>query len=273
MFETKRYGSSLASAQGMAEIVYHNTVRTVRKTHRNAVIGLCLNILQSLTMVAGFYFLFDLLGMRSAAIRGDFILYIMSGIFLFMTHAKTLAAVSGAETSTSAMMKHAPMNTAISIASAALAALYQQVLSMVVILWAYHVTMGPITIFDPIGAFMMVLLAWFTGVGVGLCFFALRPWMPEAANILTQIYARVNMIASGKMFVANTLPPTMLAMFDWNPLFHAIDQCRGFIFINYFPRNSSIGYAVVVGVVLIVIGMMAEFVTRKQASVSWSAGR
>jgi ABC-type polysaccharide/polyol phosphate export permease len=50
------------------------------------------------------------------------------------------------------------------------------------------------------------------------------------------------MIASGKMFVANTLPPAMLAMFDWNPLFHIIDQCRGFVFNNYFPRNSNWEY-------------------------------
>jgi hypothetical protein len=31
---------------------------------------------------------------------------------------------------------------------------------------------------------------------------------------------------------ANTMPYFMLAMFDWNPLFHLIDQARGFTFIN-----------------------------------------
>ncbi len=35
------------------------------------------------------------------------------------------------------------------------------------------------------------------------------------------------MIASGKMFVANMLPTSMLLMLDWNPLFHCIDQARG----------------------------------------------
>ena len=75
------------------------------------------------------------------------------------------------------------------------------------------------------------------------------------------------------MFVANALPPAMLAMFDWNPLFHAIDQARGFTFINYVPRNSSITYAVVVGLILVMIGLMLEFKTRKTASMSWAAGR
>ena len=52
------------------------------------------------------------------------------------------------------------------------------------------------------------------------------------------------MIASGKMSVANTLPSFMLAMFDWNLLFHAIDPARGFAFINYNPHNGSIVYPI-----------------------------
>ena len=48
-------------------------------------------------------------------------------------------------------------------------------------------------------------------------------------------------------------------MFAWNPLFHIIDQCRGFVFRNYFPRNSSWEYALWVGIVLLMIGLMAEF--------------
>ena len=65
----------------------------------------------------------------------------------------------------------------------------------------------------------------------------------------------------------------MLSLFDWNPLFHAIDQARGFIFINYVPRYSSYEYAIIVGLVLLMIGLMGEFYTRRNASVSWGARR
>jgi ABC-type polysaccharide/polyol phosphate export permease len=65
----------------------------------------------------------------------------------------------------------------------------------------------------------------------------------------------------------------MLAMFDWNPLFHIIDQSRGFVFNNYFPRNSNWEYPLMIGAILFVIGMMGEFYTRKQASSSWYAKR
>jgi len=81
------------------------------------------------------------------------------------------------------------------------------------------------------------------------------------------------MIASGKMFVANSLTYTMLKMFDWNPLFHIIDQARGFAFINYNPHNSALSYPIYVTLALIMIGLIGEFHTRKHASLSWSAGR
>ena len=216
---------------------------------------------------------FRLLGLRGAAIRGDFLIYIMTGIFLYLTHSKSLGAVVGSEGPASPMMQHAPMNTIISICSAALGALYVQVLSLFVILFVYHVAFTPLEIDDPFGAFGMLVLAWFTGVALGLVLLAIKPWFPTAVSIFSTIYQRANMIASGKMFVANTLPGFMLAMFDWNPLFHAIDQSRGFAFINYNPRYSSWEYAFWVGVVLVMIGLMGEFYTRRHASISWSARR
>ena len=262
-----------ASALTLLRLIYHNTVRTVRKSHGNALMALGVNIMQSVMMVGVFYVMFSLLGLRGMAIRGDFLLYIMSGIFLFMTHIKALGAVVGSEGPASPMMHHLPMNTAVAIASAALSSLYIQTLSMVLILYVYHVGWGPITIHDPVGAYGMVLLSWFSGVGIGMIFLALKPWFPGFVMMASQLLQRANMFASGKMFIANTLPAYMLAMFDWNPLFHTIDQARGYIFINYNPHFSSISYPFYVSVVCLAIGLMGEFYTRKHASISWSARR
>ncbi len=253
--------------------IYHNAVRLLRRHHGNAVIGLLLNIVQSLIMVAVFYIMFEILGLRGTAIRGDYILYIMSGVFSYMTHVKTMGAVSGAENSTSPMMNHLPMNTMVSIGGAALSALYMQILSMLVILYFYHVIIHPISIEAPQGAFAMLMLSWASGVAVGLCFMAAKPWQPDLVGVLAMIYMRANMIASGKMFVANRLNEKMLSIFDWNPLFHIIDQARGFLFINYDPKFTSISYPVRVTAALWLIGLMAEFYTRRHASLSWGARR
>lgn len=255
----------------MLELVYHAIVRSIRKSHGNPLMSLFINMLQTIILVIAFYIMFSLLSLRGTAIRGDFLIYVMSGIFLYMTHIKAMGAVAGAEGPASPMMQHAPMNTAISILAAAFGTLYIQILSMLLVLFIYHVVFNPFEIFDPIGCMAMILIAWFTGCAIGLVLLAAKPWAPTVVSIFSTVYQRANMIASGKMFVANALPPKMLLMFSWNPLFHTIDQSRGYAFINYFPRNSSWEYALILGVILLMIGLMGEFYTRQRVSISWSA--
>lgn len=273
MFQPTAPRTHVGSLLRTAELIFHVAVRDIRKSHGNAIMGLILTILQSVVMVLFFWFMLTVLKMRGSAVRGDFMLYSMSGIFMYMTHIKAIKAVSSAEGPTSAMMKHAPMNTIVAIAGQALASLYQQVLSIVVILFFYNTCFNRITIDQPIGALCMLLLAWVSGIAIGMIFKAATPWAPNFFSILNTVYSRANMIASGKMFLANAMPTSKLAWFWWNPLFHVIDQNRGFVFLNYNPHYSSILYPVVVTGVLMVLGLMGDTFTNKYASISWSAGR
>lgn len=271
MFKARKNRTRFGAAASTLELVYHATVRNLRKTHSNAVIGIMLIIIQSLMMIAVFSIMSLLIGMRRAPIRGDFMMYIMSGTFIYMTHVRALMAVTGSEGPASSMMQHAPMTTAISILSSALAALYQTTISAMVILAAYHVTFNPVVIDDPVGVAAMFGLAWVYGIALGLVFMSLRPWNPTAMPIIERLYVRMNMVFSGKMLVANLMPYSILMFFTWNPLFHLIDQSRGYMFINYVPMKSDLNYAISVIGVVYVIGMMWEFFTRKHASRSWNA--
>ncbi|WP_132463184.1 ABC transporter permease [Rhodovulum marinum] len=274
MFHTSRSRSTTMGGLRLLLLIYHGSVRHVRRSHRNALVGLVMNILQTVIFVAAFYLMFTLIpGMRGSAIRGDFLLYLMSGIFLFLTFNKTMGAVIASEGPASPMMQHAPMNTIVAIGSAAFGTLYIQILSMLVVGFVYHTAFTPITIHDPADAFAMVMLSWFSGLSIGMVFLAMKPWAPGFVGLVSTIFQRMNMIASGKMFVANMLPGYMLALFDWNPLFHCIDQARGFTFINYNPHFTSIEYPLYISIALIMVGLMGEFYTRKFASASWYARR
>lgn len=273
MFHNVQPKSTLQSVIATSDLIYHATVRDVRKGHGNAFLALLSSMMVTVLFVMAFYVMFIMLGLRSAALRGDFLLYIMSGIFLFLTHIKALGAVAGAEGPTSPMMLHAPMNTIVALCAAALSTLYIQTLTLIVTLFIYHVAINPIQIDQPIAAFSMFLLSWFTGISLGLVLLSIKPWFPGFVGMFTTVYQRASMIASGKMFVANTLPGFMISMFDWHPLFHTIDQCRGYVFINYFPRNTNYEYPLYLALGLIMIGMMGEFYTRQYASISWSARR
>ena len=172
MFAKPRHTrSGISDTLAFLEQVYFGTVRGMRKSSgRNAVLGLIGSMMQTVVFITAFYFMFQLLGVRSSPIKGDYMLYIISGIAMFMTHNTTVHAVAVAEGPTSGMMQHAPMNTMIAVCSAALQSLYQQTITIRTILLIYHLAFNPVDIFNPIGLAGVFLLSWFTGVAIGMVF-------------------------------------------------------------------------------------------------------
>jgi len=271
LFKQRQSRNMLQAAFTTLALIYHQTVYNLRTGHRNAALGLLLTTLQNSIAMMIFLLLFSLVGIRSSPLRGDFLLYIMSGIFIFMLHVQSVGAVAGSHSVSSGIIKHQPLNAAVLISGAALGVLYKQTLSCFVILVAYHTLHTPITIYDPVGAASLFLLAWFSGCCIGLVFLGIRPWSPAFAGVLTTVYQRVNMIASGKLFVANTMPNFLLPWFLWNPLFHLIDQERGFLFINYSPHKTWLMYPLWISIAALMIGLLINFTTRKHESISWAA--
>jgi ABC-type polysaccharide/polyol phosphate export permease len=270
LFSARQHSTILQAAGRTLGLIYHQAVYDLRHDDRNASAGLLMTILQSLLFIAGFLLIFLVIGVRNSPLRGDFMLYIMSGIFMFMTHVRAVGAVAGSA-GMGGIMKHEPLNPAVLIISASLATLYRQTISMLAILCFYHMAITPIEIENPVGAAAMFLLAWFSGCSIGLILRGIKPWLPKLVGLLTMFYQRVNMFASGKMFVANALPGVILPWFLWNPLFHVIDQQRGFLFINYTPMKTSPLYALWFSLAALMIGLLINFTTRRYQSLSWGA--
>lgn len=254
-------------------LLYVTIVRDIRKNDGNALIGLVKEIMQTLIMIAVFYAMINILGLRGVAVRGSFILYLLTGIFLFFTHIKAVGKVAGSGSATNQMLNHAPVSTMMLILAAALSALYIQILAMAVILLLAHVLIEPITFYSFKGFMLCLTLGWASGVSIGLVFLALSPFLPTVIGLITMLYQRANMVFSGKMFLANTLPGYMLPMFMWNPLFHLIDQSRGYAFINYTPRYTNLTYPIILTFVFLILGMMLEHWARKYVSASWASRR
>lgn len=252
-------------------LVYFQTVYNLRNDHRNAVMGLVMTVLQSAIFLMAFLGVYLIMGVRQSPIRGDFMLFLLSGIFMFMVHVQTSTAVSGSHSIGGALGKHEPLNPLILIAAAALAVLYRQTIGCIAMLWLYHVAIAPITVEDWGGSLAMYLLAWLSGACVGVVFLGIRPWSPRGSRLVTTAFQRVNMVASGKMFVANVLPNILLPWFLWNPLFHIIDQQRGYLFINYDPLKTDPFYALWFSLAALMLGLLVNFTTRRRESLSWGA--
>lgn len=271
MFKQRHSRNMLESAGTTLALIYHQTVYNLRTEHRNAVVGLLLTMVQSLILITIMMTLFLLVGIRSSPVRGDFMLYIMSGIFIFMTHVQTVGKVANSHSISSALVKHEPLNAAVLISASAFAVLYRQTITCITVLTTYHLVFAPVHFYKPIGAAALFLLAWFAGIAVGTIFLGIKPWSPIAARTMTVLYQRVNMFASGKMFLANTIPGFILPWFTWNPLFHLIDQERGFIFINYSPHRTVLLYPLWFSIGALMVGLLINFTTRKYESASWGA--
>ena len=214
MFQTSSRQSRFGATIHLAERVYHASVRKVLEKHGNALLSILVTIGQTALFTLAFYLMFAVLSVRASSIRGDFFIYTMSGVFLFMAHIETVKAISASEKSTSAMMQHAPMNTAIATTAAAVSVLYTQIMAGLVLPFGYYVVLSPFEIKDPVSCLGMVILAWMSGIAVGLVFMAAKPWAPGPIGLMSIMCRSANMVASGKMFMANNLPPFTLSMFD-----------------------------------------------------------
>lgn len=269
MIETRKNRNLLEAASSFVELIYHSIVRDVRKSSGSAALGLLAEVGSSLLMVGMFYIMYTFIGLKGLAIRGDFVVFLVTGIFLYLTHNKAISAVMGAANASSPIMKHAPMTTMVSIFSKALGALYLQILAFALVLFVVHVLRGKLEFYDPGRMIVPFLLAWGSGCAIGLLFMFVRPMAPRFVGIVSTIYKRANMITSGKMLPANMMSASMIQWFDWNPLFHAIDQMRGAAFVNYFPRNSNLDYPFYFILVGLMIGLIGERWLSKNMSVSW----
>lgn len=73
----------IEAAFNTLQLMYFQTIYVLRSEHRSPVIGLLLTIIQSSLMVAVFFALYYVIGVRTSPIRGDFMVFIMTGIFVF----------------------------------------------------------------------------------------------------------------------------------------------------------------------------------------------
>jgi len=267
--KTKVNRTLFGASMSFMELLFHSIVRSARKSSGNATLGLGLAMLQSLIMLAIFFALFTVLGMRSAAIRGDFIVFLLTGIFLFLTHNKAVAAAMGAVSPLGGLTLHTPINTLLNILASVLSGLYLQVLGFALILLVVHILRGGLEFYNPAGLIFPFFMAWASGIAIGLMFGVLTPFAPKFMPMVSVMYRRANMITSGKMLPANYMSATMITWFDWNPLFHSIDQARGHAFVNYFPHHTNMEYPVYLSLTLVMIAMMIEFWLRKNMSQSW----
>ncbi len=265
--------TTLGAVTSFFSLLYHTIVRNIRSASGNAALGILAVLARVAVMLAIFYVMFSVLGLRGSAIRGDFILYLLSGILLFLFQNATMSAVISAANPVSPLMLHARMTPMLNVLGAACAQLYLHTLATILILFFVYFKNDKLELYDPKGMAFVFLLTWGVGITIGLVLTILQPFFPRLTQIVSLLYQRSNMITSGKFFVANAVSYKLLVFMSWNPLFHSIDQMRGYTFVNYFPHKSNLEYPMTFVAVALMIGLLGQFWLARNLSLSTSARR
>ncbi len=204
-----------------------------------------------LLLCAFFWFVFEVIGKRGLVLRGDLITFLLTGIFLFFLCVRTQARVKldGGK----AMMGRA--QPILRAWAGAISVLYVTVAAMVIVFAGNWMIMGVAELQDPAGVIAPVLVTWLFGLGAGFFLSGLSLDI-GARETMNLVFSRVMFVTSGKFFVANAVPGWVRIWFDWNPLFHLVDQLRGAVFVNYTARHTSLEYPAAVAFGLMALGLM-----------------
>lgn len=235
------------------DIITQAAVRDVVRSGPGLTRALAQSVLQSILLVGSFFVMSGALGLSGPAIRGDLLIYLMTGVFLFNLHARTVMAVLASEGSTAEVRMYRASPILMTLGSA-LGALYVQVITALLLFFAYHVFWKAIDIRPLLNGLPLLVILWMGSIGTGQVLLAVKKIAPRMAMSLAQAWTRVAMLTSGSMFVANALPAKILPMVSWNPLFHLIDQMRGAVFVNYSSHISSAAYPAIASVCAIIAG-------------------
>jgi len=248
-------------------LIFHSVVREIRTQSGNATLGVFKEVANLGMFMLMFYMIYSFMG-RSIAIRGDFMMFLLTGVALMVVHMKAIGTARSSSNATSAIMQHAPMTVILSIISKAFAGFYLQVVAVVIIVLVLWMFGMDLTVQNPKGLVLPVFFAWASGIAVGLVFMMIAPLAPSFMRTFTKVYMRAQMITSGKFIPAGYLPTALVGYFDWNPLFHCIDQARLATFVNYSKEVSSTSYPIWFTMTFLTVGLMGEFWSRKNLSKS-----
>ena len=246
---------------------FHYAVAQVRKKAGSTSLGFVKLILTTMAMfvfMMGLMMLIRMGGSFGVSIRGEFLLYVLSGVAMFMTHNKIFGAVADLY-KPDAMLPVLSISRGIMIMGAILENLYMTFVVNFLFYIVICIIYGEIIMDNPFGfAYCyFVLVLW--SVSLGLIFQAITPLAPSVFRILANFYKRIGIVTSGKMVPGNLLGAMgkFGGIFLWNPLFHIIDQGRGFIFDQYNPFISTLEYPIKASIIAFTFAIIFNFVSSR----------
>ncbi|MEL6426360.1 MAG: hypothetical protein AAFQ33_13005, partial [Pseudomonadota bacterium] len=157
------------ATQSFLDVLYISIVREFRSATGGAMLAFLMAIAQPMLLFAVFWIAYTILG-RTGLIRGDFLLFMMTGIFLFIVHIKAVQVMKKSGGGLSGMIFYAKTSAMLGILASAIHALYLNILAITVIMGTAYLLRGYLEVYDPAGLIGPFFFAWTSGLAVGVLF-------------------------------------------------------------------------------------------------------
>ena len=242
------------SLQIMSDTVHALLMRELKTRFGSSKLGYFWAIVEPVGQVAILAILFTLIGRRSIA-GVPVALFIITGVMTYSVFRKITTNLSKAISSNRALLTYRqvspidPVLTRFVIEFATFFIIYLIIISIMT--WVYVYSFPA----DVLGVILASILLMCFSLGLALCLSCLLAYWADADKIITMIM-RPMFFISGVFYCATMIPNKYWFLFDWNPVFHAIELSRSSFFETYESPIGDWKFLFFTSLVSLVLGLM-----------------
>lgn len=231
---------SYATARTVAALM----LREIGAIYGRSPMGYAWAILSPLFMVVVLALAFGLIG-RVPPLGDSFILYYASGFLVFSIFLQTFNPVRTALKFNKSLLQFPVVTWLDAVLARFILNFFTSTLVYFILIYTLPLYTGESNRFDT--AIMLEAICLMGGLAFGLGLLAHYLFFEiEILGTFWSIVSRVLFIASGVLFMYETLPPVVQNILWWNPLIHVVSLGRSAVYSHYEATFVSIPYLITV---------------------------
>ncbi|BAJ00584.1 ABC transporter permease [Shewanella violacea] len=249
-----------SSIQIMVDTVHALMMREIKTRFGSNRLGYFWALAEPIGQVAILGLIFSLMG-RSSVANIPIALFLFTGKLPFSLFTKLLTQITAAVESNKGLLSYRqvsaidPVITRVLIEVATYLVVY-------LIIFAFMAWLGfEVLPDDLLGVLAASGLLIIFSVGIGLIFCTAASYWKDTSKLVGMITMPMFFV-SGIFFCATSIPPQYLYLFDWNPVFHAIELGRDASFSAYTTPIGSWLYLSLLALVSFSLGLAMFHLSR-----------
>ena len=231
------------------DLIIHLVKRDITARYKRSVLGIAWTMLNPLGMMVILTLVFSNL---FATVEG-YAAYILSGLIMWNFFSQSTVAGINSVVWGGDLFRRIYFPRSIFAISAVGTGIVNLLLSLVPFILVSIVVGKPPTIYFILVIIPIVLLAMFT-LGLTLIIVSLGVRFPDVVEVYNNIILLAWMYLTPIIYPVDILPPWLLSLLKFNPLFHLVNLFRDPLYYGRMPSLQSVGICSIIGIGALILG-------------------